>query len=258
MEDYTHVTEIPGNNASQEQLERLYHRYHFASTFCKEKEVLEVACGAGMGLGYLEKFAKKIVGGDIDEKILEFAHEQYKGRNKIEIIKLDAHNLPFFDKSFDVVILYEAIYYLHQPERFIDEAFRVLRDNGILLICTVNKNWSDFNPSPYSVKYFSAPELYSLLSKKFSDVKLFGAFTTFPKTSKDKVISIIKRLAISLNLIPKTMKGKEVFKRIFFGRLKPIPNEIENEMTLYISPTPISHNIPNFDFKVLYAIAKNS
>jgi cyclopropane fatty-acyl-phospholipid synthase-like methyltransferase len=51
--EYIHVTEIPGNKASAEQIERLYHRYHFASAFCQGKEVLEVACGAGMGLGYL-------------------------------------------------------------------------------------------------------------------------------------------------------------------------------------------------------------
>lgn len=59
MVDYSTVTEIPGNKISKEQLTRLYHRYHFASLFCKGKDVLEVACGGGMGLGYLAKFAKK-------------------------------------------------------------------------------------------------------------------------------------------------------------------------------------------------------
>jgi ubiquinone/menaquinone biosynthesis C-methylase UbiE len=79
---------------------------------------------------------------------------------------IDAHNLPFDDKSFDVVILYEAIYYLEHPERFIEEARRVLRENGTLLICTANKDWSGFNPSPYTYKYFSAPELFLLRKGK--------------------------------------------------------------------------------------------
>jgi ubiquinone/menaquinone biosynthesis C-methylase UbiE len=253
--DYSTVTELPGNKASKEQLQRLFHRYHFASQFCKDKDVLEVACGAGMGLGYLAKFAKKIVGGDIEEESLKHAYQTYKGRENIEIKKLDAHNLPFEDNSFDVVILYEAIYYLSQPEKFVDESKRVLREGGVLIICTVNKDWADFNPSPYSVKYFSVPELYQLLNQKFSKVETYGAFSTLPESAKDKIISLIKRTAVTLHLIPKTMKGKEFFKRIFFGKLIPLPNEIKERIEGYIPPIEIPYNLPTSQYKVIYALA---
>ncbi len=53
--DYTTVTEVPGNQVTQEQLERMFHRYCFASNFAEGKDVLEVACGAGLGLGYWPK-----------------------------------------------------------------------------------------------------------------------------------------------------------------------------------------------------------
>lgn len=66
--EYGDVTETPDTKASSEQLTRLYTRYRFASEFCKDKDVLEVACGAGLGLGYLARFAKRVVGGDYDEK----------------------------------------------------------------------------------------------------------------------------------------------------------------------------------------------
>jgi FlaA1/EpsC-like NDP-sugar epimerase len=42
-----------------------------------------------------------------------------------------------------VVILHQAIYYLAQPDRFLDECHRVLRKKGNLLICTNNKEWLD-------------------------------------------------------------------------------------------------------------------
>src|SRR4030042_1503265 len=119
---FVNVTEVPGLKASEEQLSRIYNRYRFASEYCNQKDVLEVACGAGLGLGYLSKFAKRVVGGDIDENNLRFAKEHYQSKENIEIKFLDAHNLPFEDKSFDVVILYEAIYYLEHPERFVEEA----------------------------------------------------------------------------------------------------------------------------------------
>ena len=255
MAEYLTVTEIPGNKASREQIERLFHRYHFASTFCQGKDVLEVACGAGMGLGYLEQVANRVVGGDIDEEILRFAKAHYQGRNKIEIRQLDAQELPFGDKSFDVVLLYEAIYYLAQPEKFIDEAFRVLKAKGVLIICSANKEWCDFNPSPFSQKYFSVPEMFQLLSQKFSDIRLYGAFLAREDSSKAKTISLIKRAAVRLHLMPKTMKGKQLFKRIFFGGLTPIPAEIEKGLARYVPPISVSKESTNSQYKVLYAVA---
>ena len=255
-ENYTTVTELPGNQITGEQLARLYQRYRFAQQFCNNREVLELACGGGMGLGYLAKVAKRVVGGDIDKNILKHPIEYYKGREKIEIREFNAQNLPFENKSFDVVILYEAIYYLKDTEKFVSEAHRVLKDKGVLLICTANKNWTDFNPSPYSTKYLSAPELYSLMNNNFSKVELFGAFSVTNKGGiKNRMTSFIKRTAISLNLMPKTMKGKAIFKRLFFGQLIALPPEIEEGLADYSPPIPISSDCPNSEYKVLFSVA---
>lgn len=256
MQGYLTVTELPGNKASKEQIERLYHRYHFALSFCQGKDVLEVACGAGMGLGYLRKVARKVVGGDVDEDILEFARKYYREQKAIECRKLDAHHLPFPDKSFNVMIMYEAIYYLRKPEKFILEASRVLKEGGVLLISTVNKDWSDFNPSPFASRYFSALELYQLLSSKFRDVKLYGAFAVQANSMKAKIISLIKRMAVKFHFIPKTMKGKEFFKRIFFGRLISMPFEVTEGLAEYVPPAAISKDSPDSQFKVIYAVAR--
>jgi SAM-dependent methyltransferase len=117
-----------------------------------------------------------------------------------------------------VVILYEAIYYLEKPEKFFQEAHRVLRDGGILLIATVNKDWVEFNPSPFSTRYFSVPELNKLLHENGFNAEFYGAFSTLPKGLKENLIALIKRTAVALHFIPKTMKGKEFLKRIFFGK----------------------------------------
>ncbi|MCG2721203.1 MAG: class I SAM-dependent methyltransferase, partial [Thermodesulfovibrionales bacterium] len=145
--DYHSITESPGMKASDEQLSRLYHRYRFASDYASNKDVLEVACGSGIGLGYLATTARHVVGGDIDEKNVGIASNLYKGDKNIDIISLDAHHLNYPDVSFDIVLLYEAIYYLQTPQKAVSEAFRVLKQGGALIICTVNKNWEDFHPS---------------------------------------------------------------------------------------------------------------
>lgn len=254
-ESYSTVTELPGNKITREQLERLFQRYRFAKQFCQDKIVLELACGGGTGLGYLANAAKKVVGGDIDEDILKYPLEPYKGREKIELMAFDAQNIPFSDKSFDVVILYEAIYYLKSPEKFVKEAHRLLNDKGILLICTANKDWAGFNPSPFSTEYFSAPELYSLAKDKFAKVELFGGFQDPRKGAKNKIISSVKKMAVRLNLIPKTMKGKEIFKRILFGKLITLPSEIEEGQVKYNPPVPISSDNPDYQHKVIFLVA---
>jgi ubiquinone/menaquinone biosynthesis C-methylase UbiE len=198
-----------------------------------------------MGLGYLEQAANRVVGGDIDEPYLIYAKGHYQGRNKIEIRQLDAQKLPFEDKSFDVVLLYEAIYYLAQPEKFIEEALRVLTSKGVLIIGSANKEWPDFNPSPFSQKYFSAPEMFQLLGRKFSDIQMSGAFLAKEDSMKAKMISLIKRAAVRLQLMPKTMKGKQLFKRIFFGSLANIPAEIEKGLAGYVPPVFVSKETTN-------------
>lgn len=155
-----------------------------------------------------------------------------------------------------MVILYEAIYYLARPEKFFHEARRVLRDCGILLIAMVNKDWGEFNPSPFSTHYFSVSELDKLLYENGFNAEFYGAFSALPKGLKEKAIALIKRSAVALGLIPKTMKGKEVLKRIFFGKLIPLAPEITDNMAEYFPPIPIPNDRPNFEYKVIYAVAR--
>lgn len=47
------VTELAGEEVSQEQVERLCHCYYWATTYCAGRDVLDVARGSGPGLRYL-------------------------------------------------------------------------------------------------------------------------------------------------------------------------------------------------------------
>ena len=73
--DYRTVTELSGEKVSQEQVERIYQRYYWADIYCRNKSVLEVACGSGQGIGYLADLADSFTGGDISEDILALQGE---------------------------------------------------------------------------------------------------------------------------------------------------------------------------------------
>ena len=125
-----------------------------------------------------------------------------------------------------------------------------------MLIETVDKDWSEFNPSPLSTCYFSVPELGKPLQGNGFKVEFYGAFSSIPKTVKEKIISIIRRLAVSLHLIPRTMKGKELLKKIFYGKLIPLKEEMEDGICEYDPPEPISSDTASFEYKVIYSLGR--
>ncbi len=256
-QDYTSITELPGSQATAEQRARLYHRYHTASHYVSGRRVLEVACGAGLGLGYLAHSAKSVIGGDYSESLLQIAASHYQG--SVPLLRLDAHQLPFQDGTFDLLVVFEAIYYLQQPELFVAECRRVLSEGGILLLGTVNRDWSEFTPSLLSTQYLSVSELRALLVQHgFVNLEFFGAFPTEPSSRQQMAVSFVRRVAVNLNLVPKTLGGRELLKRIFYGTLAPLQPEVEDGMADLYPLVPIHSDSPNSQFKIVYAVARVS
>ena len=83
-----------------------------------------------------------------------------------------------------------------------------------------------------------------------------AAFPVVKNSTKAHLLSFLKRMAITLYLMPKTIKGKELFRRLFVGSLSPLPPEIHDGMTLYTSPVPGPDNAPVPNITVLFAIAR--
>ena len=244
---------LSGSYVSQEQVERLCNRYYWAGKYCHNKDVLEVACGTGQGLGYLSKIAKSLNAGDYSKKILKIAKEHYS--NRIALKQFDAQNLPYKDNSMDVVILFEAIYYLPSTEKFVSECRRVLRDEGKVLITTANKDLYDFNPSPYSYKYYGVVELKELFTKQGFTVKFYGNTPVDILSLRQKLFRPVKKWAVKLGLVPKTLGGKKIIKRLIFGRLIKMPAEIKENMVPFIEPTELSSSQPDNKHKVIYCVA---
>ena len=138
------VTEFPGHQVTPEQITMLHTRYHLAVRLADGKDVLELACGSGVGLGCLAHRARRVVGGDLNPQAIEFAARHYGPR--VEVREVDAQNLPFADAAFDVIVFLDSIYWLPQPRKFVDEAKRVLRPGGVIFIST----WSPMNVTPLS------------------------------------------------------------------------------------------------------------
>jgi ubiquinone/menaquinone biosynthesis C-methylase UbiE len=224
--DYSTVTEQPQQGATRLQLAMLSTRYAWAAGQAAGKDVAEVACGAGLGLGLLARMARSVKAGDLDDTNCRMALETHAGREKIHICHMDALDLPFPDASVDLLLLFEAIYYLSDAPAFFEEARRVLRSGGTLLLATVNPQWTGFHPSPFSTRYFSADELRDALSRAGFAANLKAGFPE-RHSMLDWLVAKIRRLAVAARMIPSTMAGKAFLKRMFYGALKPIPRELQ-------------------------------
>jgi len=255
--DYSPITEIPGHPATREQLARLYQRYHLAAEHSRGKRVLEVACGSGIGLGYLAQMAAMVVGGDYTESLLRTARAYYQER--APLIRLDAQALPFRNGSFDTIVLFEAIYYLPDPECFLAESRRVLVDGGALLIGTVNKEWPEFSPSSFSTRYFSTAKLQAMLAHHgFASPEFFGGFPASAHSPGQRAIALIRRVAASLNLIPKTLGARARLKRLFYGATTPLPSEVREGMVELAPLERIDGHASNTLHKIIYAVVRAS
>jgi SAM-dependent methyltransferase len=252
--DYRSVTEKTGDWVTQEALSMLYTRYRYASDFCRGKRLLEVACGQGVGLRYLAQYAGHTIGGDITAELLTRARRSHQ--EQLPLMRLDMQAMPLCAASRDVIVCYEAIYYLAHPLRFLQECRRVLAPQGVLLLCSVNPAWPDFNPSPYSRGYYSTPQLVGLLEEAGFQPKVFGAFPVLQTSLRAGCISWIKRAAVAMHMIPSTMGGKRLLKRLFLGKLASFPSTVSDGMAAYLAPVPISSSRPVSEFKILFAIGR--
>ncbi|MCL0079871.1 class I SAM-dependent methyltransferase [Dehalococcoidia bacterium] len=148
-------------------------RYAYASSFVKDKVVLDIACGPGWGANYLSrKGARKVVGGDISKVSIRYATARYCHRQNMLFLILDAQRLPFRSNTFDIVISLETIEHVPNPEVFLNECKRVLREGG-LLICSTPLKPEGVKPehAKWSVKEFR-----ELIGKYFYEESLAGIY----------------------------------------------------------------------------------
>jgi SAM-dependent methyltransferase len=253
--DFASITEQAGAGATAEQIERLLDRTFVAASVSSEARVLDVACGTGAGIGAVHRVASSVVAGDLTMSLLGQAKSHYGDR--IPFVHLDAQQLPFASDGFDTVIMLEAIYYLPDVPSFLIEVKRVLGQGGRLLVSTVNAEWDEFVPSAHSSRYYALSELHALLHDAgFTAVEAIGAFTTVPPPGiRSSVARLLRRGGRLMKYAPKTLGGRELLKKLFYGPLTPLPPEVE--LGTY---SPLTHQVLDptvrcTTHKILYVIA---
>jgi ubiquinone/menaquinone biosynthesis C-methylase UbiE len=96
---------------------------------------LDVATGGGHTALYLAKQGWRVTAGDIAPRMLENATKLAADSGcRIETRLFPAEDLPFADKSFDLVASRVAPHHFSSPEKFVAETERVLKPGGYFLL----------------------------------------------------------------------------------------------------------------------------
>lgn len=137
----------------------------------KGMKMLEPGCGRGEFLGNFKDMGLDVVGVDISPEVANFNN----GLN-VEICDVENDKLPFDDNVFDVIYSKSFVEHLYYPERYLEEAYRVLKPGGLLI--TLVPDWEsnyktyfdDFtHRTPFTdVSLKDAHEMYG-----FSNVNVF-------------------------------------------------------------------------------------
>ena len=109
----------------------------------KAKTVLELATGTGLIAKHIVNAAAHIEAADVSAEMIAEAKRDNRSA-KLHFSVQDMFRLPYADKSFDVVIVSNALHIVPQPEKALQEIRRVLKDDGVLIAPTFTHAGNSF------------------------------------------------------------------------------------------------------------------
>ncbi len=175
MSDETIERVIPGTLSWKQYGAEHIQRYDFFKSHYKGKSILDAACGTGYGSHFIaQNGAKSVLGIDISDEAIDFAKNNYVVP-ELNYIKEDCLNVKQLNKKFDLIISFETVEHLSDPELFFQNIVSVLNPNGTFICSTPNKDRlsgsGNINPFHYNElawmdfkklfeKYFVAGQSY--------------------------------------------------------------------------------------------------
>ena len=163
----------------------------------KSKRILDVGCGEGISLAKLDslRVGEHLEGIDFSDDALKIGRKMFP---HLKLKKGSIYNLPYKDKSFDLIICSEVFEHLWEPEKALESLFRVAKKYCLISVPNEpifrisnflrGKYLSRFGSSEGHINHWSKGEFIAFLSKRFDVV---AVKTPFPWT-----MALVERRAL--------------------------------------------------------------
>jgi SAM-dependent methyltransferase len=142
--------------------------------------VLDIGFGEGYGSETFVQAGGEYRGIEVDPEVVEHARARYGAT----FDTYDGTSIPAPDGAFDVVVAFQMIAYLDDPQPLLGEIRRVLDPAGVALVTTPNRSYrlaeGERPWNRYHVREYSAGELETVLGETFADVTVHGVVAAEP------------------------------------------------------------------------------
>jgi len=186
-------------------------RYKFALEFCKNKSVLDAACGTGYGSKLIAETATKVLGIDVSKDTVQKNLNKFAGCQNLQFKVMDVCKLDIPDNSIDVIVSFETIEHLkiEDIKLMLNEFHRVLKNDGNLIISTPDVR-------SYSLNFFIKSNGYHLTEFTFEEFKhiMTSKFKILGEFYQDRSFQFLRRF-LSIFMINNFMAV--IFQKIWRG-----------------------------------------
>lgn len=177
--------------------------------YIKNKRVLDIGCWTGQFLSLIEDQATTI-GLELDQEAVKYAKKYHKGK----YIVASALQIPFKDRSFDVVTMWDVIEHLPKNSEIValKEASRVLKNKGFFALSTMTTNPLSilFDPAFFLLhhRHYSERKLHQLLNPYFKITKIIysGGIWTLITDNLNLLQKYLLRKIITKQFLPSLVK----------------------------------------------------
>jgi SAM-dependent methyltransferase len=149
-----------------------------------DSRILEVGCGGGALLSFLEGKGHAAVGVDISEEAVRLASQLAPASR---VLAADAGRLPFEDGSFDRLISHHLVEHLDDLPAALQDWRRVLAPQAIVAVCTPNRLYPSprIFDDPSHVHIYDRSELVDVMER--AGFRVENSMTVFPHLWRDRI-----------------------------------------------------------------------
>tara|TARA_Y100000589_G_C27114317_1_gene613571 strand:- start:789 stop:1349 length:561 start_codon:yes stop_codon:yes gene_type:complete len=111
----------------------------------KNKTILDLGCGGGLLSEDLSRYDANIIAVDSSKELIKMANERaIKNKIKIDYRNTTIQKLAEKKNKFDIVISLEVIEHVKDYRPFLNNIFKCIKPNGILILSTINRTFFSY------------------------------------------------------------------------------------------------------------------
>jgi ubiquinone/menaquinone biosynthesis C-methylase UbiE len=152
----------------------------------QDKQVLEVGCGLGIDLMHFAKGGAVVTGIDLSETAIHLAQQYFRQEDQnCSWLIMNGEIMGLKDNTFDVVYAHGVIQYSANPQKMIQEIYRVLKPNGLAIVMAYNRySWLRFlsRLTGVALEHEDAPAFHLFSISQFRKMlSCFGSVEIIPE-----------------------------------------------------------------------------